>query len=265
MLMRSYSVNNYCTLMVDSTEWKGAIIPVLIQLFYSVMDVFNNSVGVTPQRRLQIQPDPNLGHPMCSKCGSTYIIYLSARENYWSKYVYQFAHEYCHYLIDGPLDGELETTFWFEESICELASMYLLLKVTKRWESWNPIMIPGVPLNSKEDALMRLKGFAPRNNPYLKDLLNMNPSIDVPLSEWLDKNMEVLSEREHHRDMYNQIACALFGLFIDYPDLWKMIPFLRRPSKEEYTDFRSFINKTLNGRIDCEIEHFPHFVEALFG
>ena len=37
-------------------------------------------------------------------------------------------------MINGPMDGELETTFWFEESICEMSSLFLLKRMAEFWD-----------------------------------------------------------------------------------------------------------------------------------
>ena len=241
------------------------MMPVLAEIFRSVIEEFNHAVGVNPRRFLYIQPDLGWGHPQCSKSGKNYTIYLSAGENYWSKYIYQFAHEYCHFLIDGPLDGKLETTFWFEESICELASMFFLKKVTERWQSWFPVLIPGTPLSSKDDALLRLKQFTPSNLSYLDDLLKKNDPSWEPLYEWIDDNMALLSEPIYHRDMYNQIAARMYELFLDYPDLWRVIPCLQRPSAEEYTGFKSFAKNTLRARVGNSVKHLSVLIACLTG
>ena len=73
--------------------------------------------------------------------------------------------------------------------------------------------------------------------------------------------MPILSQPEYQREMYNQMAVVLFDLFEKNPDLWRVIPYLSRPSLDEYTDFRSFITRTLSQRIIIEIEHFPLFVK----
>lgn len=64
--------------------------------------------------------------PMCSLIGDSHLIFLAVRDNYWCQWVYQFAHEYCHHLINGPLSGEWSKMLWFEETICELSSLYNL-------------------------------------------------------------------------------------------------------------------------------------------
>ncbi len=258
MKFRSVSVNSNCFLLVDPTCWAGADIPVLVEIFRSIIEEFNYIVAISPQRQIIVQPDTGFGHPMCCKDGS---IFLSARQNYWSKYVYQFAHEYCHFLIDGPLNGELETTFWLEESVCELASMVLLKRVTDRWLSWKTV--PNVSLTDRDKVKLQLKVFAPHNISYLADLFKQNPIIDIPLSKWIDNNIAILSEPVHHRDMYNQIATVLYALFSEFPDLWKVIPFLYRPPKEDYSDFKSFITKTLVSRVNVKIEHLPVLIRCL--
>lgn len=265
MRMTPTRINDFCTLYVDDTNWGGADISALIQVFRSVIDEYEKVSGIYPPGVLHIFPDPGFGNPKCCKTGDYYTIYLTARGNYWSQYVYQFSHEYCHFLINGPLDGELETTFWFEESICELASMYFLNRTTLRWRSYNPIRIPGMPISSQQDVLQRLKVFAPKQQKYLANLRNENPSIDTPLYFWLDENMSILSEPVYHRNMYNQIANLLLDLFIDYPDLWKLLPFLYRPTPAEYSGFHDFITQVLTNRLSIEVEHLPQFVDSLTG
>ena len=258
-------INDFCTLLVDNSCWGGGDIVVLAQIFRIVIEEFKIVSGVTPPGALVIQPDPGFGNPKCCKTGDYCTIFLSSRGNKWSNYVYQFSHEYCHYLINGPLDGVLETTFWFEESICELASMYFLNRSTIRWMSYNTLRIPNAPLLSRERALLQLKDFAPKNQEYLRDLRNQNQSIEVSLASWLEANMNSLSEPRYQRRMYNQIADSLLDLFIDYPDLWRILPFLSRPTQAEYRGFHEFIMQTVSNRLSVEIEHFPLLVEMLTG
>ena len=97
--------------------------------------------------------------------GSKYGYHFSPEDFY----IYMIAHEYCHYLINGPLDGKLETSFWFEESICELASMFFLNRATIRWNAYQYVEVPGVPMSSSDRVLNDLKGYVKNNQEYLRN------------------------------------------------------------------------------------------------
>lgn len=146
-------------------------------------------------------------HPMCSKLGNAHLISLSVEGDYWCQWVYQFAHEYCHHLINGALTGEWSKLLWFEETVCELSSLYNLLLMESYCDK--------VGLNS----------YTPGVKKYLEDLLRKNTLI-YKLSQnggWLKQYENLLSEGGYHRELYNAIAVRMFPLFINNPKLWKMI------------------------------------------
>lgn len=219
-----------CYLLGEAAEWDGADMVQLREVLVSVIEEFNRAIGESPSpdKDLYIMPDPNLGHPMCSNCGDQRIIYLSARHNRWSQYIYQFAHEYCHHLIDGPMDGELNTSFWFEETICETASLYFLVAISKRWEL-------------RKDTHPLLREFAYHNLTYVNDFVQRNGRIDAAIPEWINNNIETLSQPQYHRDLYARLAIELVDAFERNPSLWTIIPFLQRPSAEDYLSFEYFI------------------------
>ena len=74
--------------------------------------------------------------------GGEYIIQLTARDQRWFQYAYQFAHELCHIAsnfdhkeVTG--DGVAQGNQWFEEALCETASLFTLKRLAASWES-NP-------------------------------------------------------------------------------------------------------------------------------
>lgn len=143
--------------------------------------------------------------PMCSKVGDQHWIFLKTKENYWCQWVYQFAHEYCHHLIDGSLSGEWSDVLWFEETICELSSLYNLSR-----------MIGFCATNG-------LYFYAPSVLEYLKDLLTQNNKILSTDGGWYDRYEVSLREVKYQRELYNAIAVLMFPLFIENPCLWKLI------------------------------------------
>ena len=148
-----------------------------------------------------------MDNPMCSKEGDSHIIYISAHDNYWCKWVYQFAHEYCHHLIDGTLSGEWADLLWFEETICELSSIYNLYKMERFCSE------------------VGLGYFSPSVEEYKENLLNKNAQLYnlSPSGGWYSGYASSLSEVGYKRDLYNAIAALMFPLFVENPRLWKII------------------------------------------
>jgi hypothetical protein len=64
-----------------------------------------------------------------------YQILLNVLDRKWDQYAYQFSHEYCHILTEYEKTYGKEKYFfeWFEEAICELASIYTLKSMAKIW------------------------------------------------------------------------------------------------------------------------------------
>ena len=69
-----------------------------------------------------------------------YQVFLSATDTYWSQYVYQFSHELCHILTHFD-SYKKHKHKWFEESLCELASLHVLRSLAR---SGKRILRPGL-------------------------------------------------------------------------------------------------------------------------
>lgn len=135
------------------------------------------------------------------------FIYLSSRKNYWCKWLYQFAHEYCHHLIDGPMSGGIKGLLWFEETICELSSLFHLSVFLQ-----------------KCSITPSLYHYAPLVQDYLNDLLYTNlPLVEKFHRESLSQWGDLLKEPVYHRDLYNAMAVASLPIVLKTPQVWKMI------------------------------------------
>lgn len=145
--------------------------------------------------------------PLCSNGVDEHLIYLHVKDDYWCQWVYQFAHEYCHHLINGSLTGEWSQLLWFEETLCELSSIYNLVMME------NFCMVSG------------LNYYAPLVKKYYSDLYNKNDQI-YGLSHkkgWLKEYESLLGEEGYKRDLYNAIAVLMYPLFMENPSLWKIL------------------------------------------
>ena len=64
------------------------------------------------------------------------VVRLDTEKTYWSQYAYQFAHEFCHVLC-GFKPG-YEGNKWFEETLCETASLYVMRGMSRTWKTSPP-------------------------------------------------------------------------------------------------------------------------------
>ena len=145
--------------------------------------------------------------PKCVDKQDSHIIYLSVKEDYWCQWIYQFAHEYCHHLINGTMSGEIKGLLWFEETICEVSSLFHLTMFYHRCLV-SPLLFH----------------YAQAVQDYLHDLhLKNYPLVEIFRRESLSQWGDLLKEPNYHRDIYNAIAVSILPFFFQDPKLWKMI------------------------------------------
>ena len=147
-------------------------------------------------------------NPKCATSPSLDVIMLATEGDFWCQWVYQFAHEYCHHLIaDGPYDEGPSELLWFEETICELSSMYCLHRMIDYClESPSP----------------SLRHYAPSVQGYLVGN-NKGQKVSVPLHSYIEERAHLMSRSDRHREMHTHIAGEMLPLFLQCPYLWRMI------------------------------------------
>jgi len=189
---------------------------------------------------------PGFESPMCSDKGAYHIIYLTAREAYWCQYMYQLAHEYCHHIINGPLDGAHISSFWFEESVCEMASQFFLMRIALKW------LID-------ETTYGGLGSFRNGTLSYAENIRRRNVVLNVPLSEWIRGHIGALTTTEtgeieaKERSLYKVIASEMLPLFERHPELWSILPLLKRIPQEDYVSFEHWITKIVEPNVRGDV------------
>ncbi|MDQ3058811.1 MAG: hypothetical protein M3R45_04720 [Pseudomonadota bacterium] len=150
-----------------------------------------------------------------------YVIQLSARDERWFQYVFQFSHELCHVLSNFDHkeaigeDKVNEGNQWFEEALCETASLFTLRRLAAAWETNPPLR------NWAGDAGMfsayadHLMGQAHRQLP-----------VGQSLRDWYAHNTASLRESPYLREKNELVAASLLPLFEADPGLWRSIAYL---------------------------------------
>ena len=194
-------------ILTENAAFGNTNYDVVRALIYMVDNNMMEAIGQPYFSTKQCLVVPTEDVPMCVKAGGQHIIFLATKDNLWCQWVYQFSHEYCHHLIDGSLSGEWSDLLWFEETLCELSSLYNLNK-----------MISYCANNG-------LQRYVPSVKSYLENLLTKN-NDKYKLSAgggWYKQYEASLKKEEYKRDLYNAIAVLMYPLFIDTPNLWKLI------------------------------------------
>jgi len=213
-------------LLVDEDEWEGAapadVVAVLesagMQLLRHVPAAARPTITVAarggPISLFDRTPE---GH---------FQVRLDTGGNHWAQYGFQFGHELCHVLCRSGRTAR--THLWFEEAVCETASLFVLRSMAEAWE--------------EEPPYPNWRGFAPHLRDYASKRLATSPRPDsMPLAAWYARHRDELRERPTDRDNGLAIAAALLPLFEASPGRWAAIHWLNAADEPQPADFRAHL------------------------
>ena len=181
-----------------------------------------------------------------------YEIRISARDTYWSQYVYQFSHELCHVMTSFNHCKEHRHK-WFEESLCEMASLFVLHHLAQNWAEHPP-------------DIFGASEFASHHGTYaeqIEEKHRLARGCDLP--GWLAANIETLERDPLRRELNSAVAIALLDRFRDEPSLWSDCGWLNHWDARMDATFSDYLNSWVAclHRHGCE-DRVPTVVRKLF-
>lgn len=196
--------------------------------------------------------NPPKNNPEIIKTNRLTIIFLSANNRLWSKYSYQFSHELCHYVIDTPFPPTNDKFGWWEETLCELASIYTLSRMSITWHT-NP-------------PYQNWASYANSLSIYSNDIINKpENTLTKPLSVWLSENLQLLFLDRYKRTENRIVAVNLLPLFNATPELWKTIQFLNPIQVTMDMTFETYLAKWRNNVPTHLHSNFDKLMTLLIG
>ena len=200
-----------------------------------------------PDRSLKpILVEPNGGPIVLFERGSSgeYRVQLDTGANLWSQWVFQFSHEFGHILSN--YDSVRHKNKWFEETICETASLFVLQRLADTW--------------SKDPAPANWKKFAPSHRSYAEDrITKARLPKGMTLAQWFAVNEKDLARTGVDRERNTTVATVLLPLFQESPAHWEAIGFLAKAKRGHMESFPEYL-KAWQGH--CTEKHRP-FVAAI--
>jgi hypothetical protein len=189
--------------------------------------------------------------------GNRIVVGLTARDNHWAQYSFQFAHECCHALINysnderGLTRNRRYANLWLEESLCETASLFTLRALSRSW-----LIAP--PYAAWRD-------YAPWFAAYAQERLAL-PEHHLPAGmsfvAWFRANEPALRQDSTRRDRNTIVAAQLLPIFEKEPRGWGALAYFRRAANPNQSLSRHFAA----WRSSCprELQQFVAKLAAVF-
>lgn len=158
-----------------------------------------------------------------------YIVKLDVEGTYWAQFTYQFAHELCHILTNYEKKTSRKNK-WFEESLCEMASMFALRRMAVTWRTSPPYP--------------HWKSFAPALRKYADDLQAKKERQLPPgatLAKWYRDNEQDLRKNPTLRNKNGLVANELLGLFEASPESWAAVSYLNMETLDDADSFKDYL------------------------
>lgn len=185
-----------------------------------------------------------------------YRVQLHASGENWHLYVYEFAHELCHILSNyeenvGP--QTVKHNQWFEETLCETASLFALKKLAATWEN-----APPEPKWSDEAKKLR------RFFDHLVSEGHRQLPSDTPLFRWLRDNEQRLRDDPYRRNENEVVANLLLPLFQENPQNWAALNYLNLDPSDARNSLGDYLQHWYQNA-PAEHKRFIAGILALFG
>jgi hypothetical protein len=151
-----------------------------------------------------------------------YVVEISARDRRWARFAYQFGHELCHivsHFEHKPAQGGrgIAPNQWFEEALCEAASIATLRRLATQWETDPPHPHWGAYAPAFLEFAEALASETHRTLPE-----------GMSLAQWYEETAETLRDHPYHRNHNEAAAAALLPLFESTPGSWSSLDYLNR-------------------------------------
>ena len=186
-----------------------------------------------------------------------YFVYLSAKGRHWSQYAYQFAHEFAHILSNYERHGrsQVRRNQWFDESLCETASLFTLRRLGASWLKGETVPYP------------HWKTYGAALQTYVSDLL-AQPHRSLPpksaFAEWYQGNADQLERDPYLRDRDELVAGMLLPLFEENPEAWSTIAYLNLGETDAAVPFQSYLANWHRNTPEAQRAQVARIIE-LFG
>ena len=190
--------------------------------------------------------------------GNRIAIGLTARDNHWAQYSFQFAHEFCHALANYSNSSRplvrypRHANLWLEESLCETASLFALRAMGRSWQT-DP------PHSAWREYAVWLNSYANERLAMAKNRLPPGTQFSI----WFRENQSLLRHSPTERSRNTIIATQLLPIFEADPRGWEALAFLNSASINPQSSLAQHLAQW-RSRCPQRLRSFVTKVESVF-
>lgn len=242
--------------LLNPQAWGEADLSNVVNLLDNVISIFysNLDTNLISGRPVLVAHSslhkPPRDYPEMIRFNGTSFIFLNTQDRLWSQYAYQFSHELCHYVVDTPFPPKCDKFGWFEEAICELASIFTLKRMALAWKHSPPYP--------------NWTGYADSLNAYADNIINAGKeSLTMPFDQWLSLNLETLYQNRIDRSLNKIVAVQLLPIFNTYPKIWRAIHYLSSVNVNIEMSFEDYVFEWRKSLPNSLSDVFLHLADVL--
>ncbi|NAW56348.1 MULTISPECIES: hypothetical protein [unclassified Vibrio] len=241
------------SILINPFNWGEAQVVDLQKVLESVVYVMDLYFESKIESDIVVKHDPIEGPMVLDARGENgeYQVLLSSKNLFWAQHSYQFAHEYCH-IRTNYISGNPKTK-WFEETICELASLFALRRMSEVWQV-------SAPYEHWRDYSSALYKYA--ENRISDDKYKLLEGIEF--LDWFRASLADLERDQYMREANTRIAIKLLPIFEANPRLWLALSYFNKWDASEIDDIYQCFDNWLS-IIPMELKPMVSRLAGVFG
>jgi len=157
--------------------------------------------------------------------GNEHIVRLNTSDRAWAQLAFQFSHEFCHIVCNYR--NVSNPQLWFEEMLCECASLYSLGRMAIEWET-NP-------------PYSNWKSYAAALANYADDRVKKYDGRTEAITLFYQDNLQELEKTATNRELNGYIAVKLLPLLDETPTAWQALRYLNLGPAEENVSLKTYL------------------------
>jgi hypothetical protein len=233
-------------------RWGNVKLEEIHKVLESTLNVFIPHSPNLKNKRISVYKDSDapLVHYQVSENGE-YRIHLTSHDRLWCQYVFQFAHELGH-IMCRTKRGDASND-WFEEMICEAASLFALKELSHKWSNSPPY--PNWASYAEEFQNYRTRRINQSSCPE-------NFQID----SWWKQNRELLSQNSHLRKQNLWMAIQILPMINKQPKVaWSACHWLNQSKTKQPISFHEYLNHWKSACTELQQKEFVEGIQRIFG